>query len=159
MWILASSQLTSEPFIQILPVPKDMRYSFGDRTTALRGVPRPIRDGPASLLLVTKRTAIGARVKRLAAVPAEPRGRRLAGAQPRLDALDVVASGAAAARARYRGGLRCARRGPRRQYVVEQVGGALIPRGRLGRHRLHHDVADRLGDGGVLQPRRRDQFA
>src|SRR5260221_9327207 len=47
---------------------------------------------PRSLLFVAERAAIRPRVQRLAALPAEPRGGGLAGAQAVLDALRVVAA-------------------------------------------------------------------
>src|SRR5512137_1873553 len=70
MWILASAQSTSVPFIQILPVP-------GSPMTASSS----LNDRPPILLeFSTKRAPIRARVQRLPAVPAEPR--RLAVARP-----------------------------------------------------------------------------
>src|SRR5450830_774698 len=102
MWILASAQSTSEPFIQILPVPgKAINYSFAEDTrggltkagTMLKPTDLNILvcaqncqfPMVRSLLFIAERAAIRARVQRLAAVPAETRGRRLARAQPALD--------------------------------------------------------------------------
>ena len=62
------------------------------------------------------------------------------------------------------GGSRGRRRPPdaaraRGQHVVEQIAGALIAGGNVRRHRLHHDVVDRLRHFRVLQPRRGQQLA
>ena len=84
--------------------------------------------------LAAERAAVGARVQRLAAVPAEPRGRRLARPQPRLDALRRRRAGAppaAGLRLAMRRRLRRARAARRRQHVLEQIGRPLVARGRL----------------------------
>ena len=147
MWILASAQSTSVPFIQILPVPgNDICCSFTRESSAQRPraeiVParrdrqhtgltsgRATQDwmarrigGLFTALSSAERAPIGAGVERLAALPAEPRRRRFARAQPRLDALRIVAICSCRAPVRTgcdAGGVRVAL--PRRQHIVEQV--------------------------------------
>src|SRR5262245_38721165 len=113
MWIVASAQSTSEPFIQIFPVPNDIQCRFGDGSTAIPEVTGQSRmDRQSLLFLITERTPVGAGVQRLAAVPAEPRARGFARPQARLDALDVVASRASRGRrhgGRLPGGARSAK--------------------------------------------------
>ena len=109
-----------------------------------------------------ERAAVGAGVERLAAVPAEARLRapraRGGGAgcravpratTPSCRPPPTVAPACAARRVPRRG----------RQHVVQQLGGALIARVIVRRHRLHDDVVDGLRDLGVLQPRRRHELA
>src|SRR5690348_18157711 len=114
MWIFASAHSTSEPFIQILPVPGKGAAIQITPTGSLAHRFRPSRTNGRwllLLLLITERTSIGAGVQWLAAVPAEPGCRGLAGPQPALDALRVVAAASSApGGARDRAGLRCPRR-------------------------------------------------
>ena len=67
---------------------------------------------------------------------------------------DVVVAGAVGRR-RRRAARAAAAPLARRQHVVEQVAGALVARVNVRRHRLQHDVVDRLRDLRVLEPRRR----
>jgi hypothetical protein len=47
---------------------------------------------------------------------------------------------------------------PRGENVLEQIARALVAAAHFRRHRVHDDIADQLGDRGVLQPRRRDEL-
>src|SRR5437773_1486842 len=87
MWIFASAQSTSDPFIQILPVPAN---AIGAPLGILAQVGGSPRRRPL-LGLAAKRTAIRARVKRFAAMPAEPRLRRLSRLEAGVDFLRLVA--------------------------------------------------------------------
>src|SRR3954464_3168495 len=94
MWIFASAHSTSVPFIQILPVPGNpaaIYYSREKRNTAVPAVRAANKCWPLLLFLIAKGAPVGPRVQRLAAMPAESRGRRLACPQPALDALGVGA--------------------------------------------------------------------
>src|SRR5215211_2014259 len=90
--MFASFQSTSDPFIQILPVPEKaiMRWILA-RAPELRDDPigsgrRPDR----SLNFVAERAAIGSRVERFPALPAEPRGRCFTGAKTGFDSARFV---------------------------------------------------------------------
>src|SRR3972149_9270237 len=155
IWIFASAQSTSEPFIQIFPVPvKAINCSFRGRRprapeillqlsaisyrlsaisyqlSAIRvdipqsAIRSAIRSSQSELLaLSTKGAPVGPRVQRLSALPAEPRRRRLACAQPRLNRVRIVARsrGGNARRGRPPG----RRRHARGQHVGKQVRRAL----------------------------------
>src|SRR6188768_622123 len=131
MWMLASAQSTSLPFIQILPVPGNAApdmfgYSRWKRNTTIPGVIGPIKLGSRSLFFVAERAAIRSRVQRFSAVPAEPCGRGFTRPQPALDALCVVPARASGRdRPWYRAGRRRPGRIPRREDVLEQLGRAL----------------------------------
>src|SRR5207253_2662277 len=86
MWMFASAQSTSDPFIQILPVPAN---AIGAPVGILAQVSSSPRRRPL-LRLAAERTAIRARVKRLAAMPAEARLRRLTRLEAGVDLLRLV---------------------------------------------------------------------
>src|ERR1041384_7316383 len=84
-WILASFQSTSDPFIQILPVPgKAICLLLSNDLTRRRGAARM-----SALHFAAEGAFRGAGLQRLAAVPAEARLRRFAGAQAGVDFGDV----------------------------------------------------------------------
>src|SRR4029434_11204370 len=101
------------------------------------------QDAPYSrrlLCLVAERTAIRARVQRLAAVPAEARCRYFAGAEARLNLRDLlVACRHRAPRHRCASGA-SGRWLPRGRDVGEEIRGALVALRQIGCERAHDDV-------------------
>ena len=114
-----------------------------------------VRRSLARLLrFAAERTAVGAGVQRLAAVPAEARLRRFARLEPRLDVLGTPRRVRRPAAERQRGrGVRRGLVAARRQHVVEQLARPLVARVDVRRHRLQDDVVDRLGNLRVLRAR------
>jgi dolichyl-phosphate-mannose-protein mannosyltransferase len=93
-----------------------------------------------SLRLAAERAAVGPRVQRLAAVPAEAFLGDLAGLEPLADVVELA-------------GLVVDVGG--RGQVLEDLRGPLIALAQVGGDRLHHDVGDLLGDMAVADARRR----
>src|SRR5665213_318082 len=145
MWMLASFQSTSVPFIQILPVPgKPITTPYEtilpDWVIRRSGITRSLN--PQSLLFfAAERAAIGAGVQGLAAVPAEARRlRRFARLQPRLDVFAAFGVGPAAADDGRPGRPPDDGAGAGGQHFFEQFAGALIAVVDVGRHRFQDDV-------------------
>src|SRR5215217_5117332 len=164
-WMVASFQSTRDPFIQILPVPGNpiclllyldlirphySRRVWWSRGHAGRRAAAVLGEAPLGLLrLSAERASRGARLERLAAMPAEPRLRGFAGAKSRLDLGHVCFF-----RRRDVPLAPC-----RRKQIRQQVGSALVPLRRVRRERLQDDVVYRLRNPVVLHTRRGDQLA
>src|SRR5690606_28495150 len=153
MWIFASFESTSEPFIQTLTACGKLIES-----RLLRHSRGGCRHGRIlSLLLAAERTLVRARVQRLAALPAETCGGRIgAGSRTRNRRLRAIAAWPRGHAHRCR---RSADLAARAKDGLEQFARALIALADIRRERFHDDVVDGTGHGRIARLRRLDEFA
>src|SRR5437868_6496340 len=160
MWMLASFQSTSVPFIQILPVP-GKAIVFAPSEDLIR-VEQDAR--MSALQFAAERAFRRPGLERLLAVPAEGGLGRFARAEAGLDLAGIGDWGSGVGRA---SALRIPKPGSpipawarrAREQVLEELGGTLIPLRHVAGERLEHDVVHRLRDLAVLDAGRGDELA